>query len=376
MSYYGNLILRERLARSWSQAGLCKDICTVSYLSKIETGKAQPSADVLRLLLARLGLHTDPALEAAGARCAEDGYERLFTGRLGELAAALPAASDETYRATAAWTDLLLLRQFDTDGGALDAGLEAGMTPRQLAMQRLLQGRWDEALALLPNAFCHWRIGVSAYEAGRYEDAVEHLQAGYDLAARDGAARLMLLCRAYMGNCYCNRRDIERMRPHYAAARRLAQALGEQDLLDSIAYNTAAVQIERGQFEEAYGYFSALNDPGVLALHKLAICCEKTGRTAEAYAALERAEAAETAEQRSEAVEKMLAVVRFRLAHPDYLHCGAYGTLLLDCFACCRTRLPQGYAAFHLPWVVEWYTAARQYKKVCELLTEFPDIRL
>ena len=79
MSYYGNLILRERLARSWSQAGLCKDICTVSYLSKIETGKAQPSADVLRLLLARLGLHTDPALEEAGARCAEDGYERLFT---------------------------------------------------------------------------------------------------------------------------------------------------------------------------------------------------------------------------------------------------------------------------------------------------------
>lgn len=376
MSYYGNLILRERLARSWSQAGLCKDICTVSYLSKIETGKAQPSADVLRLLLARLGLHTDPALEAAGARCAEDGYERLFTGRFGELAAALPAVSDETYRATAAWTDLLLLRQFDTDGGALDAGLEVGMTQRQLAMQRLLQGRWDEALALLPNAFCHWRIGVSAYEAGRYEDAVEHLQAGYDLAARDGAARLMLLCRAYMGNCYCNRRDIERMRPHYTAARRLAQALGEQELLDSIAYNTAAVQIERGQFEEAYGYFSALDDPGVLALHKLAICCEKTGRTAEALAALERAEAAEAAEQRSEAVEKMLAVVRFRLAHPDYLHCDAYGALLLDCFTCCRTQLPQGYAAFHLPWVVEWYTAARQYKKVCELLTEFPDIRL
>lgn len=376
MSYYGNLILRERLARSWSQAGLCKGICTVSYLSKIETGKAQPSADVLRLLLARLGLHTDPVLEAAGAHCAEDGYERLFTGRFGELAAALPAVSDETYRATAAWTDLLLLRQFDTDGGALDAGLEVGMTQRQLAMQRLLQGRWDEALALLPNAFCHWRIGVSAYEAGRYEDAVEHLQAGYDLAARDGAARLMLLCRAYMGNCYCNRRDIERMRPHYTAARRLAQALGEQELLDSIAYNTAAVQIERGQFEEAYGYFSALDAPGVLALHKLAICCEKTGRTAEALAALERAEAAETAEQRSEAVEKMLAVVRFRLAHPDYLRCDAYGALLLDCFTCCRTRLPQGYAAFHLPWVVEWYTSARQYKKVCELLTEFPDIRL
>ena len=69
-------------------------------------------------------------------------------------------------------------------------------------------------------------------------------------------------------------------------------------------------------------------------------------------------------------------VERMRQAGADYLHCDAYGALLLDCFACCRTRLPQGYAAFHLPWVVEWYTAARQYKKVCELLTEFPDIRI
>ena len=161
MSYYGNLILRERLARSWSQAGLCKDICTVSYLSKIEAGKAQPSADVLRLLLARLGLHTDPAREAAGARCAEDGYERLFTGRFGELAAALPASADETFRATAAWTDLLLLRQFDTDGGALDAGLEAGMTQRQLAMQRLLQGRRGAALpgACAERCRCHGIVG-------------------------------------------------------------------------------------------------------------------------------------------------------------------------------------------------------------------------
>lgn len=193
MSYYGTLILRERLAHNWSQAGLCKDICTVSYLSKIETGKAEPSDEVLRLLLERLGLHTDAALEKEAKRCAEDGFELLFTGRFEELATVLPDASDERYRATAAWADILLLRQFDTGGGALDAGLEVCMNERQLALQRILQGRKEEALALLPNAFCHWSLGAAAYDAGRYADAVEHLQTGYDLAAREGAVRLMLL---------------------------------------------------------------------------------------------------------------------------------------------------------------------------------------
>ena len=38
MNYQGYIIYRERLRRNWSQAGLCKGICTVSYLSKIGLG--------------------------------------------------------------------------------------------------------------------------------------------------------------------------------------------------------------------------------------------------------------------------------------------------------------------------------------------------
>lgn len=376
MSYFATLILRERLAHNWSQAGLCKDICTVSYLSKIETGKAEPSDEVLRLLLERLGLHTDPALEAEATGCAEEAYELLFTGRFEELAAVLPDASDERYRATAAWIDILLLRHFDTGGGALDAGLEPCMDERQLALQRTLQGRREEALALLPNAFCHWSLGVSAYDAGRYADAVEHLQTGYDLAAREGAARLMLLCRLYIGNSYCNRHDMERMLSHYAAAKRLAIALGDSESQETIGYNTAAAQMEHGRFEEAYSYFSELDDPGALALHKLAICCEKTGRVEEALAALDRAGKADMDLHKPELVVRMLDVVRFRLEHPDYLRRQEYGALLLDCFERCRANLSQGFALFHLPWVVEWYAAARQYKKVCELMADFPEIRL
>ena len=42
------LIRYERLKRNWSQEGLCDGICAVSYLSKIEQGKAEPNPQLLQ----------------------------------------------------------------------------------------------------------------------------------------------------------------------------------------------------------------------------------------------------------------------------------------------------------------------------------------
>ncbi|MBQ6801763.1 MAG: helix-turn-helix transcriptional regulator, partial [Oscillospiraceae bacterium] len=56
MQYSGFLIRKERLAKNWSQEGLCKGICAVSYLSKIEQGKTEASEDILSALFARLGI--------------------------------------------------------------------------------------------------------------------------------------------------------------------------------------------------------------------------------------------------------------------------------------------------------------------------------
>ena len=79
MNYQGYIIYRERVRRNWSQAGLCKGICTVSYLSKIESGRAEPSEEILRLLLARLNLETNREVEREAAGLAERGWELLLT---------------------------------------------------------------------------------------------------------------------------------------------------------------------------------------------------------------------------------------------------------------------------------------------------------
>ena len=69
----------------------------------------------------------------------------------------------------------------------------------------------------------------------------------------------------------------------------------------------------------------------------------------------------------------MLDLVRYRLEHPDYLKDACYGTMLLQCFQELKEKLPIGYAVFHMPWVMEWYKANRQYRQACALLENFPE---
>lgn len=361
--YYGMLIRRERLRRNWSQEGLCKGICGVSYLSKIEQGRATPSRDILNALCSRLELPMDGEWEEQ----VEEAYETMFSGYLDDLRdmlADLPSNGP---------LDFLLIRNWLDCAGPLAPELEACMEGRQLAMQRLLQGRYEEAISLCPNAFFYYSCGQYTYiRRGNDPYVLEQLQTAYDLAAREGRPIVMMLAQITMGNCYSSHVDMENMERHYLVAERLARALGEEYCLADIRYNRAATQLEAGEYEKAYGFFSSLPDPNGLSLHKLAVCCEKLDKHPEAFAALERAEAATQKEENGELLGKMCAVVRFRLEHPDYLSRPEYGEILLDCFYALRKKMPVGFAAFHLPWVLEWYKANRQYKLACELLEGFP----
>lgn len=370
MQYAGFLIRQERLARNWSQEGLCRGICAVSYLSKIEQGKAAPSTEIVALLLGRLGL--DWQEPAGGAALVEQGYELLFSDELDQLRA-LTEQPDWAALSCSPWApDLQLLSRFVEDlHTPLDPALELCMDARQLALQRSLQARDDEALRLYPCGFLYYLAGDRCYCRGECTHAVELLQTACQLAAQEGRVRVMLNARVDMGNCYSNLRDLPAMTGHYQAAERLACTLGEEAILGTIRYNTAATQLELGQYASALEYFSALRVHSPMSLHKLAICYEQLGQTAPALEALDRADT--LPRELPEGLEtQMCALVRYRLEHPDYLSHAAYGTLLLDCFARCRAELPAGYALFHLPWVLAWYERHRQYRQACTLLKDFP----
>ena len=375
MDYAGFLLRRERLHRSWSQEGLCRGICTVSYLSKIEQGKAEPSRQVLEQLLARMALPWHEADDRMN-RFIEECYEALFS-RDPSLYTLLESPVKERCRYSVCGPDLLLLEQCaDRRGGKpLEQELELCLNDRQLALQRGLQHRYEEAMRLYPRAYFSMTAGSECYNRGEFAAALEHLHAAYHTAAQEGCPRIMLHCKLVMGNCCSNRYDIDAMENHYRVARRLAAALSDEDTLTTIEYNTAATQMELGRYEEALAYFVALKQPGQLDLHKLAICCEKLGMVQSALDALDRAQMQEENDWLpQDAVQQMLELVRMRLTLPDYLHDTAYGEALQHCFERCRTELPSGFATFHLPWMLEWYEANRQYKQALQLFRSFPDI--
>lgn len=372
----GLRLRQQRLKRGWSQEGLCRGICAASYLSKIEQGQVQAAPELLELLFRRLELpwygESLPELEELVERryeCLLDGDKEGFRDSREAFCQAL-----ETILSIPLAADGLVLDAMDrNDPTEIPPALEPYLDRRQLAILRVVQNRDMEAVRLLPEAYCYLMAGIAGYEQGSdYVGAMTLLQQGYDLAARDGRVRLMLECRMFMGSLCCNQLDLNGMEAHYQAAERMARALGREDDLRSMAYNRAASQVECGRYQEAYGYFSALERPRVMELHKLAVCCEGLGRTREALDALDRAETAPEEYPDRALCMQLCGVVKMRLRNPDYLRDPAYGQALLAAFDRCRRELPIGYAAFHLPRVLEWLTAGRQYKQAYELLRDFP----
>lgn len=372
----GLLIRAERLRRNWSQSGLCRGICAVSYLSKIEQGKAEAAKDVLRLLFSRLELHwyDDPETLRRVGSAVEAGYDAAFSEDergITEFLSALESEKEVFENGPYMMDTLLLQGWFTHKTPSFAAECESMLDDRQRTLLYALQERHDDILRFNPSAFAYLLSGCSAAGAGNHPVALELLQRGYDLAAREGRVYIMIQCRSLMGNCYSILKDIEHMQEHYRATERLARAVNHTGILETLRYNEASTLLEIGRVDPAYAYFSALEKPEAMALHKLAICCEKLGRREEALDALDRAGKMPVEFPDREMVRRMCDLVRFRLEHPDYLQKQEYGEMLLSCFRDMRRDLPCGYADFHLPWVLEWHRAARQYKQALDLLQSF-----
>lgn len=379
VSFPSALIRFKRLERNWSQEGLCEGICAVSYLSKIEQGKAEPNPEMLHALMDRLDMvwHDECAQEAA--EWVEAMWEAIAALDVEEEKCLREQLIEERERFLNGphMLDVLLLEQMHfnrVDAGAPElSAFEDCFNARQHAWYLTLQERHEEALRLLPTAWVYLNCGSQAYEQGNYTLAMERLLQCCALASEEGCAKVLLMARALLGNCYSNQGDYAAMMRHYRAAERLARDLREEETLGSIYYNIAATDLQLGRYEKAHAYFSTLEEPYAMALHKLAVCEEKLGRKEDALRTLDRVH--ETPALHAGHgdfpdhawIERMCDLIRYRLTHPDYLRDAVYGEMLLSAYADMGKELPHGYALFHQPWMEEWYVANRQYKQAYEL---------
>ena len=319
------------------------------------------------LLLHRLGLVWTPEPEGlapcwkallSGSPNFDSLYEQLVQPRR-EILAFSPLAADA-----------LLLDAFYADEmRPLPVEWEPFLSTRQLALHRGLQGRWEEAVRLEPLPLLAAHHGESPLRRGRihrrHRGAAGRLPLGIgrrlplpDAVLPPVDGQLLLGSGPHGG-------DADPLLCSGASGR---SPEGYRAACSALRYNVASTQLELGQPEKALPYFASLPRPGFLDLHKLAICHEQLGHREQALAAVQQAEPMASGEME----QRMLALVRYRLEHPDYLHDDTYGAQLLDCFQRLRDTYPMGFTRFHLPWVLAWYKANRQYRQACRLLEEFP----
>ena len=396
--FTGFLIRRERLRQNLSQEGLCKGICSVSYLSKIEQGQVHAGPEIVERLLQALGLRAqiDVETEAVAARALREYFDRFLLCTLsadgrdawldahaGALESSPLALSIELYRACIAMhTD---------DQAALAAALEAlssfvdylqGEQLALYAMGRALlcedgharEEAFAQAERLRPCTLLFlWRAHFS-FARGRYIQAGQEAERAYALACEEGNGTVLFDASFLLGCCYANQRHYPSMMRAFRRTLALAHTLRPASV-GEIEYNIGATCLElcrheeaRDWLEAALAHASSYGVENLLVRHKLALVYTHLGLCAQAREALAEARAFLSLDLPA-IYDRMLRVAEMRLT-PGYLDDPDYAALLRAVYDEAPGVLHFGFKQFHAGFLIEAYVHQRRYKDALQISQE------
>ncbi len=378
------LVRKIRQEKEWSLESLAHGICSVSYLSKLEKGDALCSEEILSLLMKRLKI-SQPFGNEADQKSAEYLLGLLQEGRFEQ---ALAFMNEET-RFSENWLQSvegkLYLNFFGTyypetehqteKLPELEGHIELFDPPLQ-ALWFLCRHQWKQAQLSCPQGWVFFASASMMYSVREKEfEILPLLQKAYSLASDEGNIPLMAVCSLVQATVCSNMSDQKEALRLHQRTLRILKSWPDSGMLDDVRYNMAACLLEQGEFRKALEALEQISRPKVMAYHKMAVCYEQLSQNEKALAALEKA--ADPYMDREgwdeSLLEQVLGLIRFRINDPDHLHNPEYGACLMAVFE----KLTEldchiGFLRFHLPWVIQWLKANRQYQKIVFILETFP----
>lgn len=394
----------ERNRLSWSQEGLCKGICSVSYLSKIENGVVNPSLEIIDLLYKRLNIKVDEEIKEEAKKLRDELKDAYLKGEYSFKD--ISSIEVNRYKACLEYIDILLLTKYFKDDWRVNIEtdeefnyltfIKNTMDEFQRGLYHILNKDYPLSIKYYPSAITYFSYATNLYWKGDYLEAIRQLEKAYGLSSLEGYASLMMEIKFMLGSSYSNILKVPEMKREYQIALNLADSLGNKELVKSINYNINSTIIGVGLYEEAYEYFKKCEIKSELPYHKLAVCCSKLGKVPEGKEAIKngrkiledkikRIKDIKTNREDIESYNKeeslkelkiymdMLDIVEMRLDNLNYLDSKEYGEKLIKLFNDLRKNFHAGFAIFHLNFMVEWYKYNRQYKKIIELISDFPE---
>lgn len=384
----GFLIRYHRLQQNISQEGLCKGICVVSYLSKIEQGQVQAGDDIIHQLFAVLGIHyhDDPVFIKQYVGLIHDYFVGYFLDEdISEIQNKLLSVEHELIN-----SPLCIPMQMVRLHIALQENIEGVdeqlkqlqiflhmMNENQLFLYYYLSGcatRGEKSILLLNKAGNYkqcsiqkHRLGYAYLYNGRHGEAVENFRKSYDLACEEGNAHMMLMDALMLGNCYSSSKEAELMMKCFEKCEMLARTMHQKDVLSLVQYNLGASYLEWNQFDKAEHYLKEcikhIEDRYVLsAYQKLALL----------YCELNKEEEMETYLHKADEcnIEDELNLKIHTFVH---LYCDKTTKTsdvciqLLEEICYQNETVSYGYRAFYAKYLYRLYIRKRRYKDALQI---------
>jgi HTH-type transcriptional regulator, quorum sensing regulator NprR len=391
----GFLVRHYRLQKNLSQEDLCKGICAVSYLSKIEKGTANPGEDIIRLLFSALNVdfHTDEDFLREIQIDLNDYFEHvIYCESSGPEEARLLLRQKEALHSTLFIGYSLFMIYVHGDRSEEEevrklllplAEYVPFMDADQLFYYTLAQGffaaggeaaipHFRRAKELKPFSVAPYYLGEMYNAAGAYQQAIHEAQLAFSLAAEEGNTYVLLHASLLTAMCYSNLYHVELMLKFYRQAEKLASKIAPEEI-PWIYYNIGATLVNMRRSGEGLPYLLKADVPGakhdMLLCHKLAIACFDTGRREEAAGYLQKAEKLIGEGKATPMEEKLIRVVKYRLAE-NYLEMEEYYTLLKEVYEQIGKELPFGFKQFHGNLLIEACVHNRKYKEALKIASE------
>lgn len=397
-NFTGFLIKQQRLQRGLSQEGLCRGICAVSYLSKIEQGIGNPSPAILAQLLEKLKISFNQNEEQlAQARAMLDGYfDKYFHSETAEKETTylkLHQREMENSELHLSWHLFNLYSLIQKHGKNAPvchqelsylARFVDYMETEQLFLYYVGAGlvESEEQLEMLrlaetihPISFIKQSMAEVYYTRRDYMQAITVADRAYATAAEEGSLPILLWSSYLLGACYANFNDLSFMLRYYKRARELARGY-DLSILSLIDYNIGTAYVEHGRYQEAISHLLASLEPKdiisdeqkLLACQKLAMCYFEQGQDALGLQYLQ-----ETEQLRGEGINpaynQLLYLTNLRYVQKDTAS-PEYESVLKELYHSPEESMNEGYHRLFASWLVSLYTAQRKYKDALSIESE------
>ena len=387
-NFTGFIIRQQRLAKGMSQEALCRGICAVSYLSKIEQGIGNPSPAILQQLLdvLEINYNQNEAMLEKAQMMLNSYFDKYFHSETAEEETSYlklhqqEMENSELHLSWHLFNLFMLIQKYGKSApvchqeAAYIARFKEYLEEDQLFAYYVGAGLIEETIR--PIAFVKQSIAECYYARREYMNAIDAAGRAYSAAADEGSMPTLLWSSYLLGACYSNFNDMSFMLKYYKRALELSRGY-DATISSLIQYNIGSAYLEHKNFQDAVPYLltsmqptdSSLEDQKVLAGQKLATCYFEQGFTSLGHQFLQQAANRRT--DRMPAVyEELLYFTRLRYVDNDRSS-DEYENVLKDLYANGGEALGDSYRRIFADYLVELYMAQRKYKDALAIKSEY-----